>query len=89
MTTNFDEWLGNFSIDDIEELVALYHAVENKRSEGFFNVQEKKDGWIVSYPGGEEELLIANEQARRAFLGVFCAKFGDVEFKDAILRNQD
>lgn len=89
-TSEFGEWLDNFDSDDIEELIALYHTVENKCSEGGFKIQETENGgWIVSFPGNSEELFIANEEARKAFLAIFRDKYGDVEFKDAIHRNND
>ena len=89
-TSEFGEWLDNFDSDDIEELIALYHTVENKCSEGGFKIQETENGgWVVSYPGNPEELFIAHEAARKAFLATLRDKFGDVEFKDVLQRNKD
>ena len=92
-TTQFKEWLDNFDADYIEELVALYHTVENKCSEGNFTIRETPNGgWIVSYPGNPEELLIASEKAQYEFLRCFKEKFGnidDLEFKAALQRNKD
>ena len=82
-TTDFDEWLDGHSLDEPEEVYALYRTIGEKcEYEAFTCEAVKGRGLLVTVHFCKLDLLIPSEQARLAILERLGKEFdieGDIE----------
>jgi hypothetical protein len=65
-TTNFDDWLSENSVEDPEEIYALYEAATNRKGDLIFEVTTVGEKTFIK--GDASTLLLATEWARKAFV---------------------
>ena len=79
--TDFEAWLDQADPDGYEEVFALYQAVTECGSFGFYECKAGPKGtnWFIKGGGTEDTLMLASQKARDAFTKLVEEKYGDGE----------
>ena len=83
-TTDFDEWLDEGSLFDHEDVYALLQTVEERGDFEPFTLEELGDErMLIKRSGSTQHLLLASDNARRAFFQHVTERYGVDHFPDA------